>query len=437
VSGGGTGYGGYTVDCPDSEVTFSSSCQQACTTYNANTNCWVTTLPANCNPGDVFLTGCPVTVPSGCSFNNTTCTWSIADSGNNCGSSSVSWNASCQGYSSFTQNGLNGCTDYNNIGVKVCDNSSGYGNGGSTNNGCGYANGCYSESNSGGWNGWNNYNNSWLGSNNDCAGTPENQYTSTSCGSSGGGNNNNGGYGGCGGQGGYGGGSSGGGSGCGGGSTNTGGCGSGNSGTCTQTQVNATGVADTVTVTGISNGTTVTATDTAEVVVLGAKSDVTVGGTATTASLSTTYGKAQTLEFTYNPSTTVSTKTIGIGAESGSAPGTMAFIAITNNSNPKASGAQVYFEGTVSSGQKLYADASINSLTNTPNTGSAAFMSTTAGADIYADIYTSQAAFLAGAAPVQVDTYNTSGSQAMHLSDQVGSLTLVGYVGSTGGHLVT
>jgi hypothetical protein len=115
----------------------------------------------------------------------------------------------------------------------------------------------------------------------------------------------------------------------------------------------------------------------------------------------------------------------------------MAFIAITNNSNPKASGAQIYFEGTVATGQELYADASINPLTNTPNTGSAAFMSTTAGADIFADIYASQAAFLAGAAPLQVDTYNTSGSQAMHMNDQIGSLKLVGYVGSTGGHLTT
>ncbi len=55
-------------------------------------------------------------------------------------------------------------------------------------------------------------------------------------------------------------------------------------------------------------------------------------------------------------------------------------------------------------------------------------MSTAAGQGIFADVYTSQAAFLAGAAPVQVDTYNTSGSQAMHLNDEVGSLTLVGYV---------
>ena len=270
----------------------------------------------------------------------------------------------------------------------------------------------------------------WVGSSSDCAGTPENQYTSNSCGSSVG----NGGYGGgCGGgSGGYGGGCGGGG----GGSTNSGGCGNGGSGTCTQTQVGATGVADTVTVTGSTAGTTVTATDTAEVVVLGSKSDVSTNGTTPGSSLVPTFGKAQTLEFTYSPSTVVSTGTTSIGSSTGSS-GSMAFIAITNNSNPKASGAQIYFEGTVATGQKLYADASINSLTNTPNSGAAAFMSTTAGAGIFADIYSSQAAFLAGAAPVQVDTYNTSGSQAMYLNDQVGSLKLVGYVGSTGGHLTT
>ena len=34
-------------------------------------------------------------------------------------------------------------------------------------------------------------------------------------------------------------------------------------------------------------------------------------------------------------------------------------------------------------------------------------------------------------------SYNTSGSQQMHLGDVIGSLTVVGYVGSSGGHLVT
>jgi choice-of-anchor A domain-containing protein len=198
------------------------------------------------------------------------------------------------------------------------------------------------------------------------------------------------------------------------------------------------GVADTATVTASAVGTgTVSASDTAEIEVLGTNTDVTTNGTAPTTSLSGTYGNAQTLEFVYNPSNTVSTKTTSIGASSGSNSNTMAFIAIGNNSNPNATGAQLYFEGTVASGQELYADAAINALTNTANSGAAAFMSTTAGANIYADIYTSQAAFLSGAAPVQVDTYNASGSQAMYLNDQIGSLKLVGYVGTTGGHLAT
>ena len=99
--------------------------------------------------------------------------------------------------------------------------------------------------------------------------------------------------------------------------------------------------------------------------------------------------------------------------------------------------AQIYFEGTVASGQKLFADAAINSLTNTANSGSAADMSTVAGHGIVADIYTSQAAFLSEGTPVQVDTYNTSGSQTMHLNDKIGSLTLVGYIGSAGGHVTS
>ena len=427
LSGGGSG--AFTVGCPDAEVTFSASCKQATTTYDASSNCWVTTLPANCNPGNVFLTGCPVTVPAGGDFDNATCNWSIADSGNNCGSSSVDWNASCQGYSSFDQNGLDGSANFNNIGVKVCDNT------GSTGDGDGDG-----AENFAGDTGWGNTNQGQsLGSGSDCAGTPENQYSVGNCGSSDGngeyagnnscgGDNNNGGYGGYG--------SDGDDNDCG-GSVNTAGCGGGSSGSCTQTQVGASGVADTVTVTGTTGGATVTASDTAEIIVLGSPNNVSVNGATPTGSLTSLYGKAQTLEFAYNPGNTVATKTVSIGASTGSNSNAMAFIAISNNANPNASGAQIYFEGTVASGQKLYADASINSLTNTANTGAAAYMSTVADHGIFADIYTSQAAFLAGAAPVQVDTYNTSGSQTMHLNDQIGSLTLVGYVGSTGGHLAT
>ena len=116
-----------------------------------STNCWVTTLPANCNPGSVFLSGLPVTVPSGCNFNNSNITWSIGQSTNNCGASNVSWDASCGGFNNFNQGGCNGQSNYNQIGVQSCDNIGGI---------------------SSGW-GW--Y------STTTCAGTPQNQYNSYNC----------------------------------------------------------------------------------------------------------------------------------------------------------------------------------------------------------------------------------------------------------------
>ena len=156
-----------TVTVPNACVTFSSSCQQATTTFNSAENCWVTTLPANCNPGNVFLSGLPFGVPSGCNLSGATVTWNIGQSANNCGSSSVSWQTGCTGYSSFDQNGCNGQTDYNQIGVKVCDNSTGYGNGGNINQGYGYNCGDSGGYCDGYWGGGNN----WNGSGNDCAGT--------------------------------------------------------------------------------------------------------------------------------------------------------------------------------------------------------------------------------------------------------------------------
>ena len=110
-----------------------------------------------------------------------------------------------------------------------------------------------------------------------------------------------------------------------------------------------------------------TATDTKEVQILASNSNVTVNGTGTTSSLSSVYGTAQTLEFAYNPGDTVSTKTIGAGlaSVSGNNTNSMAFIEISNNANPYASGASIYFEGAVTSGEDIYADATTNVLTNT------------------------------------------------------------------------
>jgi uncharacterized repeat protein (TIGR01451 family) len=661
----GPGCGTFTVNVPNACVTFSNSCTQASTVYNASENCWVTTLPANGSPGNVFLSGLPCQVPSGCNLSGATVTWNIGQSANNCGSSGVSWQTGCTGYSSFNTNGCNGQADYNQIGVKACDNFSGYGNGGNTSQGYGWNcgdSGGYCGGNNG-YGGWQGGGSNWNGSSNDCAGTPENQYTGSNCGSSsnngcGGNNGNNGGNGNggtCG---------NGGGSGtvsCGqlgdspeadtatvtattlgrgfslgdaanygiiafapsvltgasnapingnvgiGGSygsvsfklnhdkitgnlvttgsapsaSSTGGTvtgsitgnssslsadisalqtlstalasetgtteklttgmtinatsgildsagdyvfnitqwannitinGTGANNVVLNIATNVTPVIDNVTltggltanevlfndqdhdtITGVSgdtfNGTflapnstinvtgvtvdghlfggasgqnfsftsgatlntptntstgtptisTVTASDSTEVQVLSSNSPITVGGTAPTGSLSSLYGTAEKLEFTYNPSNTVSLKQIqaGLASETGSNTNAMSFVEISNNSNPYASGATIYFEGEVQSGEKIFADATINQLTNTTVAAPNNHFSTVAGADIFAYVFTSQAAFKANAAPIQTMTYNTSGSQAMHLGDQIGSLTVVGYVGANGGHLIS
>jgi hypothetical protein len=468
VSGGGVGSKPINVDCPDSVVTFSSSCQTATTVYNASTDCWVTTLPANSNPGSVFLSGVPLTIPSGCNLNNSSVTWSIADSSNNCGTSSLNWDTNCTGYNNFNQNGLSGETNYNNIGVKSCDNNTGYGSGGSCNVGYGYNGSSYCDTGYNGYGGGfgNSYNSSgWQGSSSDCAGTPENQNTNNNCGSSSSSsnnnnnnsnnnNNNNDNNNGCGGSNDNNADSNNGcgsnnnnnnNNSCGSDSNDNNGCGSnnnsgscGDSGSATQTQGNILGAADTVTVTATApSNTTVSASDTKEVQVLGSNSNVTLNGTVPTSSLTKLYGTADTLEFTYTPGNTVSLKQVqtGLATVTGTNSNSLAFIEITNNANPFASNASIYFEGAVTSGEKIYADATTNVLTNTAISGG--HFSTTAGADMFAYVFTSQAAFQAGAAPVQTMAYNTSGSQVMHLGDTIGSLSLVGFVGASGGHLAS
>jgi uncharacterized repeat protein (TIGR01451 family) len=437
ISGRGVGATPITENCPNAVVTFSSSCTQATTTYNSSTNCWVTTLPANCNPGSVFLSGLPITVPQGCNLSGCSVTWSIGASSNNCGQTSVSWDGNCTGYSSFNQNGCNGLTDYNQIGVKVCDTSSGYGNGGSCNEGYGWNGSSYCDTGSGYGNqgyGCGGYNGcGWIGSDNDCAGTPENQYTQNNC-NTGSYSQTCGGYN-CGGTNGCGGDSSGYNYGCG-GSGNNGSCGDGGTLNCSSPTQGISGAADTVTVAAsTASGIIVTASDTKLVEVLSSTTNVSLNGSATTSSLSYQYGTSQTLEFTYNPGNTVSTTTTGIGAVTGTNSSSLAFIEISNNANPFASGASVYFEGSVTSGEKIFADATTNIFSNTAIAGG--HFSTTAGADLYAFVFTSQAAFQAGSAPVQTMAYNTSGSQAMHFGDTIGSLSLIGYVGSNGGHLAS
>jgi hypothetical protein len=342
------------VKCPDSTISFSRLCSTATTVFNASTNCWVTTLPADCVPGNVFLTGCPQTVASGRDLSSAKITWSIGSSTNNCGASNLNWSGGCTGYSSFTQNSYNGGNDYNKIGVKSCDTITAYGD------------------------------------NSSCAGTPVRQNNGTNC---------------------------------------------GDTTSCT-TKDDATNVCGTTCTAGPTS-ITVSATDTKEVQVLGCNSNVSINGTATTASLSAAYGAAQTLQFTYTPGNTVSLKQMqtGLAAVTGTNNSSLAFLEISNNANPFASSAGIYFKGEVTTGEKIFADATTNVLTNTAIAGG--HFSTAGGSDLYAFVFSSQQAFLAGAAPKQTMAYNTSGSQTMHFGDTVGSLSVIGYVGATGGHLVS
>ena len=379
----GPNCGTINLQVPNAVVTFSGSCTTPTSTFDASQNCWVTTLPAGSDPGNVFLSGLPYQVPSGTNLSGATVTWNIGDSANNCGASNVSWQTGCSGYSSFNQNNNNGLTDYNQIGVQVCDNSSACGSSGS--------------------NGPNGY----------CAGTPQNQYSSSNCGSYNYWGNN----------------------------SNSGTCGNGSgSGSVSCGQLTTGSEADTATVSANvgSTSTQVTASDSTEVQVLASNSSITVGGTTPTGSLTSLYGTAEKLEFTYDPGNTVSLvqNQAAMASVTGTNSNSMAFLEISNNSNPNASNATIYFEGEVQSGEQIFADATLNQLTNTPVGAPNNHFSTTAGADIYAYVFSSQAAFQAGAAPIQEMVYNTSGSQNMHLGDQIGSLALVGYVGANGGHLV-
>lgn len=340
----GTGGSPITKDCGNSSVTFSKSCTTANTVWDTSKGAWVTTLPAGQTCGNVFLTGVPVQVPSGCNLSNATVTWNTQSASNNCGATSLQWQTSCSSYGSFNKGGYDANSDYNQIGVKPCDGSSGGSN--------------------------------WQ----TCAGTPTVQNTWGNCGSS------------------------------------------QSSGSC-----------------ALVAGTAISATDIKEIQVLACNSPITVNGATPAGVLTSLYGNATKLEFSYNPSSSVSVKSLqaGLGTVTGNTPSASAFILMTNNSNAASASAQIFFEGNVQTGEKIYADATTNIITMTAQPAANNHFSTTPGADLYAHVYASQQAFLAGNAPVQEIAYNVSGSQAMNFGDQIGSLTVIGYVGTTGGHLVS
>ena len=145
-------------------------------------------------------------------------------------------------------------------------------------------------------------------------------------------------------------------------------------------------------------------------------------GSSGSGNLCNEYGQAQSIEFCYSPSDCVSQQGLqsGLACVSGHDGCNTAFIEITNCANAYQSGAQCYYEGSVSSGQDIYASC-----------GSGSF-----SGDLYVHCFSSQQSFNQHQSACQTDTYVGNGSQSVCLGDQVGCVTTVGYVGHNGSFCV-
>lgn len=182
------------------------------------------------------------------------------------------------------------------------------------------------------------------------------------------------------------------------------------------------------TTTSTCTPTVVTATASASVEVLACNQNQITTGCTPTGELNGCYGHAEKIEFKFDPCNTVSSKVIsdGSGWCTGGNGANNCFIEVTNCSNPHQSGAQVLFEGNVCAGQTFYADAS------TDLTGAATGGCFSTSSCTYAYVYNSQASCLAGGTPVQTICYDTTGAHQLYANDQIGSLSVCGYVGTTG-----
>ena len=210
------------------------------------------------------------------------------------------------------------------------------------------------------------------------------------------------------------------------------------------------GVTNIGTVTAAAGSTSVTASDSAHVVVTQPGSQIQIGGTAPTAgtnlvtyyelmpSNNKSHAVPAELEFQFNPGGTVATQFQGngtglakIGAASLGVPAGPSFIVVSNNVNAAAAGAVEYFEGLVAPGQKFFADAT-STIAGVPTGGT--FASTLGSAGLlYANIFNSQADYLAGAPARQQVQFQANGgtissSVGIALGDTIGSLKVVGYI---------
>jgi hypothetical protein len=104
-----------TLNVPAAAIQFSPTATTATTTFNASTNSWVTTVPANYT-GNVFLTGVAYTVPATINGNIGGVSWSGAFR-SDCSSVAAGWQWAAAVYTQFS-------TTMNSLGIKPVDSSS-------------------------------------------------------------------------------------------------------------------------------------------------------------------------------------------------------------------------------------------------------------------------------------------------------------------------
>jgi uncharacterized repeat protein (TIGR01451 family) len=104
----------YSVNVPNSTVTFTSATTTAATTYSASKNSWTTTVPIRLAGGD-FLGGVELAVPNGLPGGITNVTWQGQMTSDTSGVT-VQWHGEAAVYKQFS-------TDYTALGVKPVDDA--------------------------------------------------------------------------------------------------------------------------------------------------------------------------------------------------------------------------------------------------------------------------------------------------------------------------
>ena len=104
----------YTLNVPNAQITLSSSVTTATTTFNSALNQWVTTAPFGL-PGNEFMSGYSMALPSGLHGGNNPVTWSGTFACDTPGVT-LNWQWSAAVYSRFN-------ASYSTLGVKPCDSN--------------------------------------------------------------------------------------------------------------------------------------------------------------------------------------------------------------------------------------------------------------------------------------------------------------------------